>query len=138
MSIRQVVMEELRHTHTDKIAIYVYYINVHCSTLFRLGLQQRKAVGAWAYELKSIWGAPNFCPKNLSLQLNIAQKNFQHIIYGNGIKITNFGPQMLIAKVKSLRNKMVLPKNGQINRIALRVAFFKAHFYFSNLLWHIV
>ena len=85
-----------------------------------------------------VGGAPNFCPKNLSLQLNIAQKNFQHIIYGNGIKITNFGPQMLIAKVNSLRNKMVLPKNGQINRIALRVAFFKAHFYFSNLLWHIV
>ena len=83
-------------------------------------------------------GAPNFCPKNLSLQLNFAQKNFQHIIYGNGIKITNFGLQMLIAKVNSLRNKMVLPKNGQINRIALRVAFFKAHFYFSNLLWHIV
>ena len=83
-------------------------------------------------------GAPNFCPKNLSLQLNIAQKNFQHITYGNGIKITNFGQQMLIAKVNSLRNKMVLPKNGQLNRTALRVALFKAHFYFSNLLWHIV
>ena len=82
--------------------------------------------------------APNFWPKNLSLQLNFAQKNFQHIIYGNGIKITNFGPQMLTANVNSLRNKMVLTKNGQINIIALRVAFFKAHFYFSNLLWYIV
>ena len=33
--------------------------------------------------------ALNFCPKNLSLHLNFAQKSFQHIIYGNGIK-TNF------------------------------------------------
>ena len=47
---------------------------------------------------KQFGGAPNFCPKNLSLQLNFAQKNFQHIIYGNGIKITNFEPQMLTAK----------------------------------------
>ena len=46
----------------------------------------------------TIWGALNFCPKNLSLQLNFAQKNFQHIIYGNGIKIPNIGPQMLTAK----------------------------------------
>ena len=38
------------------------------------------------------------CPKNLSLQLIFAQKNCQHIIYGNGIKITNFGPQMLTVK----------------------------------------
>ena len=47
---------------------------------------------------KQFGGAPNFCPKNLSLQLNFAQKNFQHIVYGNGIKITNFGSQMLTAK----------------------------------------
>ena len=57
-------------------------------TLITMGVRAQNNLG----------GAPNFCPKNLSLQLNFAPKNFQHIIYGNGIKITNFGPQMLTAK----------------------------------------
>ena len=74
-------------------------------------------------------GGTKFLPEKFVTAIDFCQKKFPNIIYSNGIKIINIGPQMLTAKkVNSLRNKMVLPKNGQINMIA----FFKAHFYFSN------
>ena len=40
-------------------------------------------------EAQNTLGVPNFCPKILPLHLSFFLKNFQLIIYGNGIK-TNF------------------------------------------------
>ena len=72
--------------------------------------------------------AIEFCPKKFSTNyLRNWNKNYQFWTTDANSK-----------KVNSLRNKMVTPKNGQINMTALRVAFFKAHFYFSNFLWYIV
>ena len=42
-------------------------------------------------------GGTKFLPEKFVTAI-FAQKNFQHIIYSNGIKITNFGPQILTAK----------------------------------------
>ena len=62
---------------------------MHWLLSFLFELDSHMSDGTMDVGTENTLGAPNFCLKNLSLHLNFARKNFQHIIYDNRIK-TNF------------------------------------------------
>ena len=57
------------------------------STLTSMGVGVQNTLGGTKFLPEKFVTATTFCPKK-----------FEHIIYRNGIKITHFRPQMLIAR----------------------------------------